>query len=218
MDHDGGIVMFAAAISSQQIALSRKPAGSESTKSGTDASDTALLTAVAAGDRRAMQVLYARHSVRVFRFILRMINNPSLAEDLVSEVFLDVWRNARSFKAKSQVSTWLLAIARNKAFSAFRRRSDEQLDDDDALAVVGDPADDPEALMEKEDRSAIVQKCLAQLSPAHREILDLVYYHEKSIGEIAEIVGIPAGTVKTRAFYARSHMEKFLKSAGIEAL
>ena len=115
--------MFAAAISSQQIALSRKPAGSESTKSKSDASDAALITAVAAGDRCAMQVLYTRHSVRVFRFILRMINNPSLAEDLVSEVFLDVWRNARSFKAKSQVSTWLLAIARNKAFSALRRRS-----------------------------------------------------------------------------------------------
>jgi len=209
--------MLAVAISSQQIALSRKTARSKSAEAGADASDADLIAAVAVGDRRAMQLLYTRHSARIFRFILRMMNDPSLAEDLVSEVFLDVWRNARSFKAKSQVSTWLLAIARNKAFSALRRRSDVQLDDD-ALATVEDPADDPETLMEKEDRSAIVQKCLAQLSPAHREVLDLVYYHEKSIAEIAEIASVPASTVKTRAFYARNHMQKFLKSAGVEAL
>ena len=208
--------MFAITISSRHLTLSRKIAGSESTKSRPDASDAALINAVVAGDKRAMQLLYTRYNVRVFRFILRMINNPSLAEDVVSEVFLDVWRNARSFKAKSQVSTWLLAIARNNAFSALRRRSDEQLDDD-ALAMVEDPADNPGTLMEQEDRSAIVQKCLAQLSPTHREVLDLAYYHEKSIDEIAEIVGIPASTVKTRAFYARSRMEKFLKSAGVEA-
>ena len=63
-----------------------------------------------------------------------------------------------------------------------------------------------------------MQKCLAQLSPAHREVLDLVYYHEKSIDEIAEIVGIPESTVKTCAFYARSHMAKILRSAGVAAL
>ena len=78
--------------------------------------------------------------------------------------------------------------------------------------------EDQETLMDREDRSAIVQKCLAQLSPAHREVLDLVYYHEKSIDEIAQIVGIPASTVKTRAFYARSHMAKILRSAGVAAL
>jgi len=209
--------MFAVAISSQQLTLSGKSAGSGSTESRPEASDATLIKAVAAGDRSAMQLLYMRHNVTVFRFILRLINNPSLAEDLVSEVFLDVWRTARSFKAKSQVSTWLLAIARNKAFSALRRRSDVQLVDD-ALATVEDPADDPETLMEKEDRSAIIRKCLAQLSPAHREVLDLVYYHEKSIAEIAEIASVPASTVKTRAFYARNHMQKFLKSAGVEAL
>ena len=203
------------AISAPRLALSRKTAGPESTESA--ASDAALIAAVTAGDKRAMQLLYTRHGTKVFRFISRIVNNPSLAEDLVSEVFLDVWRSARSFKGKSQVSTWLLAISRHKAFSAFRRRSDEQLDDD-AFALVEDPTDDPEALMDREHRSAIVQKCLAQLSPAHREVLDLVYYHEKSIDEIAEIVGIPASTVKTRAFYARSHMEKFLKVAGVEAL
>src|SRR5262245_19219896 len=106
-------------------------------------SDVALISAVAAGNREAMHVLYVRHSVRVYRFVLRLTNDSSLAEDLVSEVFIEVWRGARGFKAKSQVSTWLLAIARNKAISAMRARLDEQLDDEMATAIA-DPADDAE--------------------------------------------------------------------------
>jgi RNA polymerase sigma-70 factor (ECF subfamily) len=191
-------------------------AGSQPLVCYNEASDLALIKAVADSDRNAMHALYARHNVKVYRFILRLIEDPSLAEDLASEVFLDVWRQAAAFKAKSQVSTWLLAIARNKAISAMRRRRDEQLDEE-ALVMLADPADNPHTVAENESRAAIVQKCLAQLSPAHREVLDLVYYHEKSIDEIAEITGIPASTVKTRAFYARGHMQKFLKSAEIIA-
>jgi RNA polymerase sigma-70 factor (ECF subfamily) len=209
--------MFAIANSTQRLVLSRKSAGSESTQSTQEASDTALIRAIAAGDKRAMHMLYVRHNVRIFRFILRMIDNRSLAEDLVSEVFLDVWRKAGCFKAKSQVSSWLLAIGRNKALSSLRRRSDEQLNDG-VLDMIEDPAEDPETLVQKKDRSAIVQKCLAHLSAAHREVLDLVYYHEKSVDEISEMIRVPASTVKTRVFYARSHMQKFLKLAGVEAL
>ncbi len=110
-----------------------------------------------------MQVLYGRHNVRVYRFIVRLTGNTSTAEDLVSEVFLDVWRQADAFEAKCQVSTWLLAIARYKALSALRRRSDEQLDDKIA-ATIEDPSDNPETIMFHKDRSALVQKCLMQLS------------------------------------------------------
>jgi RNA polymerase sigma-70 factor (ECF subfamily) len=208
--------MYAIADSVRGLTLARSRAGSGPRLSNNEASDLALIKAVAGGDRNAMRILYTRHNLKVYRFILRLIKDPSLAEDLVSEVFLDVWRQAAAFMAKSQVSTWLLAIARNKAISTMRRRRDERLDEG-ALATVEDPADNPHALMEHESRTAIVQKCLAQLSPAHREVLDLVYFHEKSIDEIAEITGIPASTVKTRAFYARSHMQKFLKSAGVTA-
>jgi RNA polymerase sigma-70 factor (ECF subfamily) len=164
-----------------------------------------------------MQVLYARHNVRVYRFIVRLTGNTSLAEDLVSEVFLDVWRQAEGFESKSQVSTWLLAIARYKALSALRRRSDEHLDDRMA-ATIEDTADDPETAVYKVDRNAIVQKCLTRLSPAHREVLDLVYYHEKSVDEVARIVGVPAATVKTRMFYARNKMADLLKQSGVSAV
>jgi RNA polymerase sigma-70 factor (ECF subfamily) len=83
--------------------------------------DEALLGAIANGDQRAMQVLYARHHVRVYRFVLRLTQDRSLAEDIVSDVFIDVWRQAGSFKGKSRVFTWVLAIARHKALSALRQ-------------------------------------------------------------------------------------------------
>ncbi len=182
-----------------------------------ETTDEALIELIAEGDKRAMQVLYARHNVRVFRFIVRLTGNQSQAEDLVSEVFLDVWRQAEGFESKSQVSTWLLAIARYKALSALRRRTDEHLDDHMA-ATIEDTSDDPETVVHTKDRNTIVQKCLKELSPAHREVLDLVYYHEKSVEEVAKIVGVPAATVKTRMFYARSKMADLLKQAGVSAL
>ena len=182
-----------------------------------ETSDQTLIGLIADGDKRAMQVLYARHNVRVFRFIVRLTGNQSLAEDLVSEVFLDVWRQAEGFESKSQVSTWLLAIARYKALSALRRRTDEHLDDQMA-ASIEDTSDSPETMVHTKDRNTIVQKCLTQLSPAHREVLDLVYYHEKSVDEVARIVGVPSATVKTRMFYARSKMADLLKQAGVSAL
>jgi RNA polymerase sigma-70 factor, ECF subfamily len=181
-----------------------------------ETADEELIELIADGDKRAMQVLYARHNVRVYRFILRQTGNQSLAEDLVSEVFLDVWRQAEGFESKSQVSTWLLAIARYKALSALRRRTDEHLDDQMA-ATIEDTSDDPETVVNTKDRANIIQKCLTQLSPAHREVIDLVYYHEKSVDEVAQIVGVPAATVKTRMFYARSKMADLLKQSGVSA-
>jgi RNA polymerase sigma-70 factor (ECF subfamily) len=183
--------------------------------SGQGTSDETLIRAIAAGDRRAMQALYARYSVRIYRFVLRLTNDRSLAEDIASEVFIDVWRGAEGFKVKSQVSTWMLAIARHKALSALRRRSDERLDEN--ATAIADPADDAETTVDKRDRSALVQHCLSQLSALHREVLDLVYYHEKPVDEVAEIVGAPANTVRTRMFYARKRMQTLLEAAGVDA-
>src|SRR5919109_1632549 len=98
-------------------------------------SDEVLIGRIAKGDRLAMQVLFSRHHVRVYRFVLRLVRNETLAEDLISEVFLDVWRQAGKFEARSAVSTWLLAIARYKALSALRRRPDEKLDEEAAAAI-----------------------------------------------------------------------------------
>ena len=178
-------------------------------------SDEALVQLIATGDKKALQLLFARHNVRVFRFVLRFMGDESVAEDLVSEVFFDVWRQADRFESRSQVSTWLMAIARNKALSVLRRRTTEELDEEVA-EFIEDPADNPEVTMQKTQRSAILQNCLAQLSPAHREIVDLVYYHEKTIDEVAEIIGVPQNTVKTRMFYARKRIAELMAAKGID--
>jgi len=177
--------------------------------------DPELLDRIAGGDKLAMHVLFARHNVRVYRFILRLVADEALAEDLVNEVFVDVWRNADRFQGNSQISTWILGIARFKAFSSLRRRKDDALDDATAAAIL-DMADDPEIAMLKKDRVAVLRKCMSHLSRDHREIIDLIYYHEKSIEEAAEIVGAPKNTVKTRMFYARKRMSELLARAGID--
>src|SRR5499425_2076328 len=113
--------------------------------------DAALIKRIAAGDRLAMQTLFARHRVAVYRWLLRLVNDEALAEDLLSEVFLDVWRQAGTFEARASVSTWLLAIARYKALTARRRRTDAELDEA-TVSTVPDTADDPEVTLQKKNR------------------------------------------------------------------
>jgi RNA polymerase sigma-70 factor (ECF subfamily) len=178
-------------------------------------SDEVLIARIAGGDRLAMQVLFARHHVRVYRFVLRLVRNEATAEDLISEVFLDVWRQAGKFEGRSAVTTWMLSIARFKALSQLRRRPEEELDDETAERIE-DQSDDPETALAKKDKGALLRQCLTALSAEHREIIDLVYYHEKSVEEVAGIVGIPEATVKTRMFYARKKLSELLKEQGID--
>jgi RNA polymerase sigma-70 factor (ECF subfamily) len=179
--------------------------------------DEMLLLGIADGDRSAMHTLYARHNVRVYRFILRMLRDATQAEDLVSQVFLDVWRTAGQFECRSQVSTWLLSIARFKALTALRQRRFEDIDQDEIMEIA-DGAETPEASLDRSKTSTILRTCIDQLSPAHREIIDLVYYHEMSVEEAGRLVGIPQSTVKTRMFYARKQLATLLKGAGVESL
>src|SRR3954451_10726660 len=121
-------------------------------------SDEMLLQSIAQGERTAMHTLYSRHNVRVYRFILRMVRDVTTAEDLVSQVFLDVWRTARQFQGRAQVSTWLLSIARFKALTALRQRRHEDLDGDDILDIP-DTADTPETTLARTTTSAILRAC-----------------------------------------------------------
>jgi RNA polymerase sigma-70 factor, ECF subfamily len=179
--------------------------------------DEMLLEGIADSNRTAMHTLYSRHNARVFRFILRMVRDTTTAEDLVSQVFLDVWRTAGQFEGRAQVSTWLLSIARFKALTALRQRRHEDIDHEDVLEIA-DSAETPEAALDRSNTSAILRACVAKLSPAHREIINLVYYHEKSVEEVGAIIGIPQSTVKTRMFYARKQLADLLKGAGVDSL
>ena len=182
------------------------------TAGGEASSDEMLIARIAGGDRLAMQTLFARHRTPVYRWLLRLVGNETVAEDLLSDVFLDVWRQAGRFQARSAVSTWLLAIARFKALSARRTRKDSELDET-IEATVADTADDPEVMLAKKHRDQVVREAINELSPEHKEIIDLVYYHEKSVDECAQILGVPSGTVKTRMFYARKKLAEMVKGA-----
>jgi len=178
-------------------------------------SDDMLLESIADGNRTSMHILYCRHNVRVYRFILRIVRDATTAEDLVSQVFLDVWRTAGQFQGRSQVSTWLLSIARFKALTAMRQRRFEDIDQED-VRQIPDGSDTPETSLDRSDTSAILRACVQKLSPAHREIITLVYYHEKSVEEVGQIIGIPQSTVKTRMFYARKQLADLLKGCGVD--
>ena len=177
-------------------------------------SDESLMHAIAEGDSVAMQALYQRYCERVKRFVLRLTDNVSIVDDIVSEAFLDVWRRADTFESRSQVTTWLLAIARHKALSMLKRGCAVQLDEK-AAQTIEDPSDDPEVTVSKLRRDALVQRCLQQLRPAHRQIVDLIYYQEKSVRQVSHLVGIPESTVKTRMFYARNRIAYELSKEGV---
>jgi hypothetical protein len=104
-----------------------------------------------------MRTLFARHRVAIYRWLLRLVGDEALAEDLLSDVFLDVWRKAASFGGRSSVSTWLLAIARYKGLSARRRRTDAELNDELASSVA-DPSDDPELVLQKRNREELLRQ------------------------------------------------------------
>lgn len=172
-------------------------------------SDEVLIASIAAHDKNAMHALFVRYHVRVFRFLTRLLGDATAAEDLVSETFIEIWRHAAQFESRAKASTWILGIARHKAASARRQRCFARLEDG-AIELIKDPDDDPEMTAQKSKRNALLRDCLQRLSPAHREVLDLIYYHEQSIDAAARIVGVPANTVKTRAHYARKRVAQLM--------
>jgi RNA polymerase sigma-70 factor (ECF subfamily) len=175
--------------------------------------DAVLLDRVASGDTAAMHMLFANHHVAVYRYVMRRLHNRAIAEDVTSDVFLEVWRNAGRFEGRSSVSTWILAIARHKAFSVRPRFAHIEIEDD----MIEANGDDPDATLQARDRTTVLRKCITKLSDEHREIIDLVYYQEQSMESVAIILGIPRNTAKTRAFYARKRLSDELKKSGLDA-
>jgi RNA polymerase sigma-70 factor, ECF subfamily len=177
--------------------------------------DRGLIAGLASADQRALKIFIARHQVRVFRFITRLVRNDAVAEELTNEVFMEAWRNAGTYEGRSSASTWLLSIAHNRAVSTLRKRRESNWNEDEANEIA-DHDDTPEVIAQKNDKGAAMRRCLAQLSAEHREIIDLVYYHDQSISEASLVLGIPEATVKTRMFYARKKLSEQLKLAGID--
>ncbi|UVK39254.1 sigma-70 family RNA polymerase sigma factor [Mesorhizobium sp. AR10] len=177
--------------------------------------DRALVDRVAKGDRAAVRLLFMRHHARIYRFVARQTGSEMMADDIANEVFLELWRQAPGFEGRSEVSTWLLGIARFKALSSLRKKKETWIDDDDA-AQIPDSADTPEVATMKEDKGAALRRFVDALPQEHRVVIDLAYYHGQSVTEIGEVLDIPVATVKTRMFYARKKLGEALKAAGYD--
>lgn len=177
--------------------------------------DRELVSRVAKGDRAAVRLLFMRHHARIYRFVARQTGSDMMADDIANEVFLELWRQAPSFEGRSEVSTWLLGIARFKALSMLRKRKEVAIDED-AAAAIPDGADSPEVALMKDDKAAALRRMVNALPEEHRTVIDLAYYHAKSVTEIGEILSIPVATVKTRMFYARRKLGEALQAAGFE--
>lgn len=168
-------------------------------------SDKKLIERIANADKAAVQALFARYHVKIYRFIVRMVGSEAVAEELANEVFLDVWRQAGRFESRTAVSTWLMAIAHNKAISHLHQKKNTA-PDDKAIAWGKD----------KTDRGAAIREAIDSLSPNHRAVIDLAYYHELSVRELAKVLDIPTKTVKTRMFHARRNLAEKLKKADMD--
>lgn len=178
--------------------------------------DRRQLEKVASGDRAAIGILYQRHHKRVFHFVRRFVGDVQVAEDITNDVFIEVWQKAATYEGRSAVSSWLLGMARYKALSDIRKRKPAHAQSDQILDALPDDADDPELISQKRDKGDAIKRCIQTLSRDHRVILELVYYHEKSIEEVSEILDIPKNTVKTRTFHARRQLSVEMAARGLD--
>jgi len=163
--------------------------------------DLSLLGRVAQGDQQAFRLLYERFADRVFRFALSTVRAPHLAEEVLQETMIVIWKKAKTFKGNSKPSTWILGIARNLAFNLLRKeKKGDRLPEE---KPVSDPS-------KQAEMSVHVERALSKLPDAHREVVHLVYYEEMNLREAAEVLGIPEGTVKSRMHHARKALAKEL--------
>lgn len=179
--------------------------------------DRALVERVAKGDRAAVRLLFMRPHARVYRFAARQTGSELMADDIANEVFLELWRQAPAFGGRSEVSTWLLGIARFRALSLLRKKKEDWIDDDDA-AQLADGADTPEVVTRKEDKAAALRRFIDAMPEEHRTVIDLAYYHGQSVSEIGEVLGIPVARSRpgcsTPARTRRSPQGRRLRQGG----
>ena len=170
-----------------------------------------LLAKVAQKNKKAFEELYKLLSQKVFYFLYRLLQSKESAEDVLMEVFSTVWNTAGKFKGNSKVATWIFGIARNLALNEMRKNKKHQ--GEELYETIQDKKSNREH--RAFESSTQVQKALSLLSFKHREILDLVFFHEATYLEISQILEIPENTVKTRVFYAKAALkEQILEMEG----
>lgn len=166
-----------------------------------------LLAAVARGDEAAYERLYRKVSRHVYAFVLQRCGDPALAEEIVVDTLVDVWKQPARFRGESKFSTWLLSMARFKMIDRLRARAPEHDDIDTMSDTLADEDSDSAfvRLHEQQQRHGI-ERCMKRLSDEHREALHLVYFEDMALADVAAVQGVPENTVKTRLFNARLKM------------
>jgi len=167
----------------------------------------ALIDLVAAGNQSAYEELYRLLSRRVFAFVRRMIDNAESADEIMVDTMYEVWKTAGRFRGDSRVTTWVLGIARNKVLMAMRSRPNARYEDiDDFAEIIDSEVPDGYATLAQKQTRELIQRCLQGLSEKHRECIHLTHFEEMSMPEIAAVLGIPEGTVKSRLSHARAQL------------
>ncbi len=175
--------------------------------------DLGLVRAMAAGDGRALDTLYARHGPSLLAYLIGLLSQRALAEEVLQDVMLAAWQGAARFRGDSQVRTWLFTIARHRAANARRRRAPVQAPLGETLA-----ADDPQPaeIVELQDEQAAVRHALGKLSAEQRETLELVFFHELSESDVARVTGVAPGTVKSRLYRAKAALRRLLGAEEVD--
>jgi len=194
-----------------------KMAGSRGKGSGDGSGDVALLQRVANGDRTAFAELYRRLQRPLFGYLMKLVREREMVEDVLSETMMEVWRQAARFEGRASVNTWVFSIAHHRAVSRLRKKRESALDEETAAAIE-DESPTPDERAVTSDTNRLIGTLMEQLSFEHREILHLAYFQEFSVQEIADALDLPANTVKTRMFYARQRLKVLLEKSGIEGM
>jgi RNA polymerase sigma-70 factor (ECF subfamily) len=170
--------------------------------------DGALLAAIAAGDRRALEELYLSYHRRLARFLSRFTPRYENIEEIINDTFMVVWQNAKAFRNASQVSTWIIGIAYRTALKSFRRQKNHAVASlEDYPEQTVDPTVDAEV-------NDWLKHGLNRLPIEQRLTLELAYHMGHSLEEIAAITDCPVGTVKARMFHAREKLRQYLPTLG----
>lgn len=175
--------------------------------------DWLLIRAMADGDIRGLNELYARYGGLLLSFLTTRVSNRQLAEEILQDVMLAAWENAARFEARSKVKTWLLVIARNRAINAQRRKQLPVIQINEVFNLQSDDTGPQEAL-ERNERKDKVREAIQKLPDGQREVLVLVFYHQLTGPEVAEVLDISEGTVKSRLHRAKDNLKGLLTQEG----
>ena len=176
--------------------------------------ELALISRARDGDREAFGALVEQYRDNVYRLAYRMCGNAYDADEAAQEAFVAAWRALPNFRGDAKFSTWLYRLTTNAAIDVMRREKRHQTVGDGEMMELADDADSPQETVERTEQQETVQKALATLSEEYREVLLLRYMEELDYAEIAEVLQLPSGTVKSRINRAKAALKAALLKSG----